>query len=311
MTYTDDELIKAALIEDDEDKRLREEEEKSAPEDQEATPSDEADAPEPEETESEEDEPDDLDKPEVEEQPKAETDEEADKPSRKERREAKKQAWLDSVRKEQRVQEQEPHQQSQQPTRPQPQEQPYQPIDYRNVDELNERELEQDRQTYAEIQRRNGIDQGRQSERYVAEQQNFWRDVQHEAEILQYDPEFKFLDEKNPDTFDPDLTADLNEKYLEFAGHNPENNTVRRTDISYEKFVRKEMSDRRAWAERLAAESTANLQETKANAGLRPGGGNRKSGLGQLKPGDISKMSDEQLAKYEDEIDRQILSAYE
>lgn len=289
----DDDLIKAALMEDEED--LREKEEKSTPEE----PETKAAAPEPEETASEEaDEDDEL---EAEEESESE-----EKPTRKERREAKKQAWLENVRREQPQQEQAPQQFEQ---RPQPQQEQYKPIDYRQVEELNEQELERDRQTYAELSRRNGIEQGRQAERQVAEQDKFWQGVEYESKVLAYDPDFKFLDEKNPDTFEPDLAADLNEKYLAFVGYDDRNNTVKRTDISYEKFVRNEVAERRAWAERLAAESTANLAETKASTGLRPGG-SRKSGLGQLKPGDISKMSDSELAKYEDEIDRQILSAF-
>jgi hypothetical protein len=177
---------------------------------------------------------------------------------------------------------------------------------------VNEEQLEQDRRTYGELSRRAGQNEGLRQAAYVAEQTNFWKDVEHEAKLLGYDPEFKFLDDAPNNTdFDPDLAADLNEKYLEFVGFNERNNTVRRMDISYEKFVRNEMAERRAWAERLATESNADLAETKANAGLRPGGSSRKSGLGTLKPGDISKMTDEELAKYEDEIDRQILSAYQ
>ena len=307
MTVLDDDLVRAASIEDDEDRRIREEEEKSAPEQKETpevTPSEEA--PEDEETPEEEAEPE---KPDVQEKAEVEKpeSEEPEKMTRKERREARKQAWLESVRKE-RLQQQ-PQEQAQ-PRQQQPQQEPYKPIDYRTVEEINEEQLEQDRRTYGEYNRRQGIDEGVRRATYVAEQEKFWMDVEHESTRLGYDPEFKFLDESNPDTFDPDMAADLNEKYLEFVGYNPQNSTVQRTDISYEKFVRKEMEDRKAYAERLAAESSALVEQTKANTGIRPGGGTTKSGLGTLKPGDISKMTDEELEKYDDEIDRQILSAF-
>jgi len=116
------------------------------------------------------------------------------------------------------------------------------------------------------------------------------------------------MDESHPETFDEDRTADLNEAFLAFVGFDPEKKTVYRTDISFERFARYEMERIKRWAEELSDESEQNLTEQKSQSAVRPSGTPKKS-LGVLKPGDISKMTDEEYEKNRDEINRQILSA--
>lgn len=86
--------------------------------------------------------------------------------------------------------------------------------------------------------------------------------------------------------------------------------TVDRTDISYEKFARREVAKMKRWAKEEADDATErttkNIATQRKRQGIRPSGRSRKS-LGAIRPGDISKMSDEELEKNEDEINRQIL----
>jgi hypothetical protein len=296
----DEDLIKAAMIEDDEDRRLKEEKstEDESTDDQATTDDQSTDDEETEDTSE-----GDVTEDESEEKSDESETSDDDKPTRKERREERRQRWLESVRKDAEQRQPQSQEQQQQPQHNQPDE--YNPLDYSKLDEIDEDQLVKDRQSYAERERNKGAQEAAERERFIAEQNDFWKDVQHEATLLNYDPKFAFLDENKPDTFDPDLAADLNEKYLEFVGYDQKSNTVLRTNISYEKFLRKEMAEREAWAERQAADEQQTVQQTRATTSVRPGG-TRKSGLGKLKPGDISKMSKEDFEKYEAEIDKQI-----
>lgn len=214
----------------------------------------------------------------------------------------------------------------------------YNPLDYDKEptdDEGNPREyktdeLLKDREMVSAV----SFAKGAQEAREAAEQDAFWRDLSMEAKVLAYDPKLSFLSETTPDgkrneNFDPDKTEEINGLFLQLCGFkqyvrtdnngNPlvdRNtgqpivvNTVARTDLSYEKFARQYVNRMEKWASEEAddreEETRSNTIKQRKNQGIRPGGGKRKS-LGALQPGDISRMSDEELEKNEAAIDAQI-----
>lgn len=341
-----DPLVLAAMVEDpdedDEDKQKREEFMKSAGLTDDDTPSEEDDEEEEEEPKEEDEEEeetpgevdpnrpaeaeDDEDE-DVDESLEGEEEEEEGGKTRQEKRtEQRKQAFFDSIKRDK-------------PTGSQRQVPNYQPLDYEkepldengNPREYKPEELEQDRKAVGAVQ----FARGATTAKYWAEQEQFWNDIENDAKLVSYDDDLKFLAEElpngkpNPD-FDPDKAAEINEMYLQLVGFkqipktnaqgqqlvDPQtrqplvNNVVDRTDISYEKFARRYVDNMSKWSKE-AAESTA--EETKKKVtkqrkrqGIRPGGKSRRS-LGNLKLGDITKMSDEEFEKNEEEIDRQIL----
>jgi hypothetical protein len=133
------------------------------------------------------------------------------------------------------------------------------------------------------------------------------------------------LNEDNKEAFDEEKTADINDFYLNSIGyketpifkdglpvHDPATGkqkvsiTVQRLDLPYEKFVRGFVSMMEDWADDAQADTVKNIVKQKSNQGIRPGG-TSKRGIGALRPGDISKMTDEEYEKYEDDIDQKIL----
>lgn len=222
-----------------------------------------------------------------------------DKPTRKERREERKK-FLDSVRREQEQKAERKDVYQSDPN--------FKPIDYENRD-YDASELEEDRSKYGQNEYFKGAKTAAEAERFHAEQDKFWQSVGYESTMLERDPEFAFLNDSNPETFDPDKTAFVNESYLEFVGYDPRNNTVKRTDISFENYTRTLVNQVRAWAEDMSENVEENMAAQKGNSSIRPGGGSAKKSLGQLKPGDISAMSDSDYEANKDEINRQILAA--
>ena len=242
--------------------------------------------------------------------------------TRKERRQQRSQSFIDEIRKDGA---RTPRKPTQLPD--------YKPVDYKAAPEdgFKPEELAEDRDRNGAIQ----FVKGAETVRYWAEQDRFWGELGTEAKILAYDPKLNFLSETTPDgkknpNFDPDKTAEINEMYFQLVGlkqfHKTNEqgqplydrasglplitSTIDRPDISYEKFARKYVKNVTKWNEeevddRIEATRT-NITRQKKNQGVRPGGKSRKS-LGALKPGDITRMSDEQLEKNEAEIERQIL----
>lgn len=217
--------------------------------------------------------------------------------TRKEKREAKRQRYLDSIRKE-------GEQNSSKFNRELFNSDPnYKPLDYNESPELNVEDLVKDREQYG----RNNFSRGAEAERYIANQENFLQSVEYEARMLENDPKFAFMNGDDPENYDPDRTAELNELFLELVGYDPNTNTVRRTDLSWEKFAKAEVARMERWQAVQEANITRNLAAQRSTSGIRPSGSPSKS-LGKLKPGDISKMSQADFEKYEAEIDRQILA---
>jgi hypothetical protein len=256
-----------------------------------------------------EDEDEDLDE---DEQPKL---------TRKQKRQQRSQSFIDEIRKD--------NARNRRPT----QIPDYKPVDYKAAPEegFKPDELAEDRDRYGATK----FVEGAETVRYWAEQDRFWGELGTEAKILAYDPKLNFLVEQTPDgkknpNFDPDKTAEINEMYFQLVGlkqfqkTNAQGqplfdrttglplitSTVDRPDISYEKFARKYVGNVSKWNEDEADDrvetARKNITSQKKRQGVRPGGGTRKT-LGALKPGDITRMSDEELEKNSDEIERQIL----
>ena len=311
MPTTDEDLVKAAEMDSD----GPEQEEKSTSEQEEPKPIEKPDEkPESPKEEEPKEEGENLDEKPPKVEASAEQAEEPKKPTRKERREARKQSLIEASRRDN--------------TRPTdlPEPRPHEPLDYNKSEQFNVEDLEADRKAVAD----NAYLEAARLEREVSEQEKFWTGMEYEARILTSNPDYAWLDDKNPD-FDPDRAETVNELYLDMIGYKEEplfdaktrqpimdpqtgrqamRGKVARTDISYEKFVKNFVDTVKSWADDEVETSQQNLAEQRANAGIRPGGGSRKT-IGELKPGDISKMSDEDLEKYGDEIDRQIMSMLE
>lgn len=249
-------------------------------------------------------------------------DEEQPKKTRKERRQERAKSFIDEIRKDGA------------PRSRQPLKLPdYKPVDYKAAPEdgFKPDELEEDRQRVGALQ----FAKGAETVKYWAEQDKFWGELTTEAKILSYDPKLNFLTETTPDgkknpNFDPDKTAEINEMYFQLVGLKQFHKTdeqgrplfdratglplitsiVERPDISYEKFARKYVKNVSKWNEEEVEDrvetTRKNITSQRKSQGIRPGGKSRKS-LGALKPGDISRMTDEQLEKNEAEIERQIL----
>lgn len=217
--------------------------------------------------------------------------------TRKEKREAKRQRYLDSIRKEGEQNSSKFNRELFNSDRN------YKPIDYNEMTEANVDDLVKDREQYG----RSNFSRGAEAERYISEQEQFLQATQYESELLERDPRFAFLNENDPENFDPERAADMNELFLELIGYNPETSTVRRTDISWKKFAEAELGRMEKWQLASEADITRNLASQRSTSGIRPSGSPSRS-LGKLKPGDISKMSQAEFDKYEAEIDRQILA---
>lgn len=218
------------------------------------------------------------------------------KPTRKEKREAKRKRYLESIRKE-GEQNTQNRRSDLFPTDPN-----YKPLDYNDVSELDVKDLQADRTKYGQT----NFSKGAELERFYADQEKFWQGVEYEDKLLQTDPKFNFLNDKSK-KYDPDLAEELHEKFFEVIGYNPDTQTTRRTDISFANFVKREISEREAWASRTEDQIVKNAAAQRSTASIRPGGSSPKS-LGKLKPGDISRMSQKEFEKHEAEIDRQILA---
>ena len=252
-----------------------------------------------------------------------EDDEDEEKPkTRKEKRQERAKSFIDEIRKDGA------------PRNRQPLQLPdYKPVDYKAAPEdgFKPDELEEDRQRVGALQ----FAKGAETVKYWAEQDNFWRELTTEAKIVSYDPKLNFLTEQLPDgkpnpNFDPDKTAEINEMYFQLVGLKQFQKTneqgqplfdratgkplitsiIEKPDLSYEKFARKYVKNMSKWNDEelddRVEQTRKNITSQKKNQGIRPSGKSRKS-LGALKPGDISKMTDEQLEKNEAEIERQIL----
>lgn len=313
--------------EDPKDSKDEEDEDDSedAPED-----SDDSDDDEDEDEDEDSDEDDSKDDP-VKPDPKkpveADDDPESDedRKTRKEKRQERNESYLQSIRKDNAR------------NLADPEIPDYQPLQYDGLDaegnpiEFKPEDLSRDREMVGAV----GFAKGAVEARKAVEQDNFWRELGHESKLVAYDPALQTLSEQKPDgtpnpSFDPDQAEYVNERYLQTIGYkehyrtdaqgryiydnagNPivASRTVDRTDISYEKFARRELQQIEKLAKKYIDEqeddTRKNIITQRKNQGVRPGSGRRKS-LGTLQHGDIANMSDDDFEKHEDAINAKIL----
>lgn len=290
-----DPIVKAAMIDDDgRPEPEKEEVEDTTPEVDEAEEADEK----VEEKAEKEDEPE-VDEPEKEEVEEVEVEEEKPekKQTRKQKREAKRQAYLEAIR----------QQGEKNSTLNRPElfqvDPEYKPLDYNQDSQYEVDALQQDREKYGQLERSRGA----QLATRLAEQENFWTRVEFEDKLLKTDPKYSFLDDTDKDNFDEDLAEELHQKFFQQIGFDPNTQMSQRTDISFQKFVEREVETMERYAARNENRIIENSVKQRAASGIRPSGSPSKS-LGTLKPGDIAKMSPAEYEKNKAEIDRQILA---
>lgn len=300
---TREELAKAPTDDDDEDQEDDEDEEEDQQDDKKTDDEDTSD-----DDEEAEDKPDDSKDKQIQDQ-----DPRQPEKSRKERREERKQAWLDTIKKGGTTEEARANALKVDPT--------YKPLDYSQAEEFKIDELAADRTKYGN----NKFAEGAQLERQIAQQERFWDRVEMEAKMLTYDPKLQFLNEDNKEAFDEDKRNDINSFYLQAIGYketpifqngvpvfDPATGTqkvsisVQRTDLGYEQFVKGFVGMMEDWTEEAQDTTVKNITKQKSHQGIRPGG-TSKRGFGRLRPGAISNMSDEEFEKHQADIDRQIL----
>ncbi len=335
----EDPIVLAALLddghEDEEDKKLREEilgtDSAKKPTDDEDDDDEEEDdddhsddeeedddkskkPPEKKPTEAEDDTDDDIDDDEEDDEEEDE-EEKPHKPTRKERRQERQKSFLEEVRKD--------NPQSQRQNVPN-----YQPIDYSADQEFTPDQLAQDRDAVGTVK----FLQGKQLAEAQAQQDQFFKDLQYESALLSKDQKYRFLDDSDKQHFDAEKTSEINEMYLQLVGFKQHQSTdengnplfyretgkpvlyatVDRTDISYDKFVRRYVDRMEKWSKGTVEEEVEktreNLSKQRKRQGVRPNGSGKRKSVGSIQLGDISKMSDEEFEANEAEIDRQILN---
>lgn len=201
----------------------------------------------------------------------------------------------------------------------QPAGEPYKPLDLKDG-EYEAEDLLKDREAYAKAQAEAAVRQHAEQVRV----ETFLKETEDRTNALVKEPKFAFLDDANPDTFDAKKAENLNGLYMKAIGFTYEpivneqgyqkvdadgnivyRASVARTDLPFDEFVRGYIENVEEFIDEREAEVTKNLVKQQAHQGVRPGGASRH-GIGKLRPGDISKMDDDEFEKHEAEIDRQI-----
>lgn len=239
--------------------------------------------------------------------------EEAERQTRKEKRELRKQNFLKKVHGGQQ-----PRNLRAEVLKGDPS---YKPLDYDAADAFKPEELSADRNKFGH----NQFVRGAEVERHIAQQENFWTGVEYQAKLLQHDPKYQFLNEDNKDEFNPDRATELTEMYLDFIGFkaepvkNAQNQhivgtdgqpayrmTAERTDLPYDEFVKGYIETMEDFADDREFANSSKIAAQKSKQGVRPSGSRKGNSIGKLKPGDIAGMSNEDFEENEVEIDRQI-----
>jgi hypothetical protein len=178
---------------------------------------------------------------------------------------------------------------------------PYQPANLEDMEYDPEtlETLKADRQRYGEAERARGIAEAREIQR----QEVFLDKFELDAERVT--SKYAQMDEDS-DTFDPDLTASINEMYLATVGYDERKGIFHNPTVRYKDYVEAFMAVLDRTATTRTDESTRRITRQVARGGVKPSGAGRKVGLGELKPGDISKMSEEEYEKNKPEIEAMI-----
>lgn len=208
--------------------------------------------------------------------------------TRKEKREERRQSILEAARK-----------QNARTYKPREIERP-ELIDYRNAGEegFDPDDLVKDRQQAAKI----AAEQAAEEERWKAEQVRYADSLAMEEKLLAKDPDFKFLDENDPDSFDEDKAGFIRENFALAVGYDPESMSFGRTDLSFEQYARTMVSQMKDWASEAEAKAARNAAARQSKAGVRPTAAQKGPRLAT--PQDIRNMSDEEYEKHKEEISK-------
>lgn len=195
----------------------------------------------------------------------------------------------------------------------------YDPLNIEEDSEYDAKELIADRNKFGTQQYLKGV----QQQREYAKEESFWQSVETDAKLLVKEEQFKFLDPSDTENFDQKKSDAINNLYLQVIGYHEtpvmqngqpliQNDRVvkigkaSRHDLSFDEFARGYMENIADWVNDETEDIERNVVKAHSRQGVRPGGSSKSRSIGKLKPGDISKMSDEEFEKHEAEIDRQI-----
>ena len=111
--------------------------------------------------------------------------------------------------------------------------------------------------------------------------------------------------DEDSQNFDPDLAADLNEKFLAYTGYDERTGVFHNPIMRYKDFVDAEMATLERYSSTRNAETAKNVAKQVSRTGVRPGGGSRKPTV-DLSPNGIRNMTPEQYEKNRPAIEAEI-----
>lgn len=162
-------------------------------------------------------------------------------------------------------------------------------------DELYDK-LEQDRNQYADQRYSAGKEEAMQQLQAMEWRTNIKLDLPLVKEKL--------------DKLDPEDAAAIDREYLLYSGFNRKTGVVANPGIPYADFVEAQIERAERLAANMQVQSSKNIAQQAANQGVRPDGGGRQ-GFTLTNPGDISKLSDKEFAKYRKDIYKQLGTSLE
>lgn len=168
----------------------------------------------------------------------------------------------------------------------------YKPLDYEaslDADKDIIEKLKKDRDEYGR----------RQSNEALEEIESAQFRMRLEIDAPKVAQRHKFLDNEDPNNFDPAAADAINRMYLTTVGFNPETGKVQNPSLRYAEFVDAfvELVDKTAQAKTIKARQ--NITKQAARTGLRPSG--KDSGPVKISsPEDISKISPKEWEKNRD-----------
>lgn len=173
----------------------------------------------------------------------------------------------------------------------QPSRETYKPADLSDMEYDPEtlRLLEEDRRRVAEDAFTRGA-----GERAAQVQERFMDRFEVDADRVT--TKYSQMDEDSSD-FDPELAADLNEKFLALVGYDERTGLFHRPIMRYKDFIDAEMATLERYASSRNADAASNVAKQASRTGVRPGGSGRRTTL-EITPEAIHKMTPEEYEKH-------------
>lgn len=155
---------------------------------------------------------------------------------------------------------------------------PYKPLEYKEDQEYDPKDLEADRKAAQEAARREGVQRGL-SQTSPRLERELWADrfdIDSERVTTKWDA----LNPEKTDSYKPKLEAQLVQKYIAYTGvtRDPQGRiSIEKPNIRFRDFVDAEMRNLEEYASERNAQSSKNLVRQAANTGVRPNGQARVS----------------------------------